>query len=128
MDHHDKLLLDVYDENRMTRDDFLGRAEIDTSTATTSNCYRNIGKRWKIDQILIFFASFLKSDRFMFFLIADLEKRSSKSNVTGRIIVIYSVLPSSTETSHSQQTSAQDSFLDIFESIIRSERSKSFLV
>ena len=64
----------------------------------------------------------------MFFLIADLEKRSSKSNVTGRIIVIYSVLPSSTETSHSQQTSAQDSFLDIFESIIRSERSKSFLV
>ena len=50
-------------------------------------------------------------------LIAELEKRSSKSNVTGKISVNYSVLPSSTETS--QQGSAQDSFLDIFESIIR---------
>ena len=47
MEYHDKVILDVYDENRMTRDDFLGRAVIDTSTATTSNCHRVIGKKWK---------------------------------------------------------------------------------
>ena len=47
VEYHDKLILDVYDENRMTRDDFPGRAEIDTSTATTSNCSRIIGKRWR---------------------------------------------------------------------------------
>ena len=44
VEHYDKLILDVYDENRMTRDDFLGRAVIDTSLATTSNCHRIIGK------------------------------------------------------------------------------------
>ena len=31
---HDKLILDVYDENRVTRDDFLGRAIIDTSSVS----------------------------------------------------------------------------------------------
>ena len=45
VEYHDKVILDVYDENRMTRDDFLGRAVIDTSTATTSNCHRVIGKK-----------------------------------------------------------------------------------
>ena len=28
VDHYDKLILDVYDENRMTRDDFLGRVDL----------------------------------------------------------------------------------------------------
>ena len=51
------------------------------------------------------------------FLMAELEKRSSRSNVTGKISVNYSVLPTSTE--NSQQRSAQDRFLDIFDSIIR---------
>ena len=60
---------------------------------------------------MIFFASVSNQ-----FLMAELEKRSSRSNVTGKISVNYSVLPTSREN---QQRSAQDRFLDIFDSIVR---------
>ena len=43
VEHYDKLILDVYDENRMTRDDFLGRAIIVTSFATRSKQCLGLG-------------------------------------------------------------------------------------
>ena len=43
VEHYDKLILDVYDENRMTRDDFLGRAIIDTSFASTAKQCLELG-------------------------------------------------------------------------------------
>ena len=106
VDHYDKLILDVYDENRMTRDDFLGRAIIDTSIATTSKCSLDLGN-CNEETCLVLIILFSQ----------DLEKRSSKSNVSGKISVTFSLLPSPAESC--QQRSNDDVFMDIFDGIVR---------
>ena len=77
---------------------------------------RNSGGGRKDDIFLLLLNMIFFSSVSNQFLMAELEKRSSRSNVTGKISVNYSVLPTSRE---SQQRSAQDRFLDIFDSIVR---------